>query len=287
MGSWADNLGPLPLVPLIFSLSPNAVRHLPEEISRTFILGFQPPLQWVSIAYIVYKRALRWDCVLMHKPVRSSSFEGTLFWARQCTQHSEEEAGGLSGIDLHLIRLKAWAKSMCHGTLQHTRRNELHSDISHQDLQLPSPTALVWMGSVLPGLGSDLSWPLMKILEISLLVQSVLGQNAEVLLPSDWCLGWLKGYQVALQSLHQPKATKALFSLSWVLAILFCIVCMNGWQRWVWCSGCWASSSPAPPSFIETGFLSEAISSRPAGQGALWDPPISAQHCSDCSPSSQ
>lgn len=75
---------------------------------------------------------------------------------------------------------------MCHGTLQYRRRNELHSGLPHLDLQLPSPTALVWMGSVLPELGSDLSWPLMKkILEISMLVQSVLGQNAEVLLPSD------------------------------------------------------------------------------------------------------
>lgn len=69
------------------------------------------------------------------------------------------------------------------------RRNELHSGLPHQDLQLPSPSALVWMGSVLPELGSDLYWLLMKILEISLLVQSVLGQNVEVLLPSDGSLG--------------------------------------------------------------------------------------------------
>lgn len=93
------------------------------------------------------------------------------------------------------------------------------------------------MGSVLPELGSVLYWLLMKILEISLLVQSVLGQNAEVLLPSDGSLGWLKGYQGALQSLRQPKATKTLFFLSWVLAIVFCIVCACGWYRWVWCTG--------------------------------------------------
>lgn len=50
---------------------------------------------------------------------------------------------------------------------------------------------------------------------------------------------------------------------------------------------CWASSSPAPPFLPgnKVSHWSYFIQSR--WPGSSWDPPISAQHCSDCSPPSQ
>lgn len=115
----------------------------------------------------------------------------------------------------------------------------------------------------------------MKILKISLLVQSVLGQNAEFSFALR-LMSWLtQGLPSGSTELALAEGDKGIVFplMGFSYFVLYCVCVwvakMGVVVQEKASAGCWASSSPAPPSFLETRLLSEAISSSPAGQGAL------------------